>query len=68
MPKSCIKKIPSLHTLLVKEQEYCEKLTISLTSGSAEIFGVELKKNYPHVYWVPCSLPVFSWDEAEIKI
>lgn len=67
--RSCIREIPALHTLLVQEYiENCEKITISLQEGSAEIFGMELMKNYPHSYYLPCSLPVFSWDHAEIKI
>jgi hypothetical protein len=43
-------------------------MKVSLIAGSAEVYGVELKKNYPHYFAIPCSIPVFSWDGAEIKI
>lgn len=36
--------------------------------GSAEINGLELKKNYPQYYSIPCSIPIYTWEGAEIKI
>ena len=65
VPRQKIVKILPLHTfLLTQEILICEKIKVSLTGGSAEIFGLELKKNYPHQYWIPCSLPIFTWEGA----
>ena len=41
VPREVDKKIPAFHTLLIEEYiEICEKIKISLTLGSAEIFGL----------------------------
>lgn len=65
MNREVDRKIPPFHTLLIEEYiEICEKIKISLIMGSAEIYGMELKKHYPHYYSIPCSIPVYTWEGA----